>query len=201
MGVVDLMPVDSIEDLQKKFDNGESLLDKAIKAVKELTYDNTVIVGDESLTNLYDLNVVFAEAPAVLDHVTCQRLIEDISNSVDADIYLVINYRFPFIHPENTKSCVDTTINNGGWSFTGEKRTTLLWDKEKNQPINFDLSEAPNKDEGKAVHVETGAVYAFEKEFLSSVFEIKPNIIEIEGIECVGYIEEVPFDFVKSIRD
>ena len=199
-GLVPVLEKGSVEELGKlRFDDGRSLLKVYVDMLKNLDiFDEIVLaVSHKSDVNelMKEIEIGCMELPE-LANTHAITVAKSALADIDADIIVTCNYQYPFIEADHIVDCVDAVKSEKSkWAFTGQKRETLYWNMNDNQPINGNASGV------KPVHVEIEAVYAFDKNIFETIGDEKPCIVEVDGAEVYGLKNPMGFEFLKTLYE
>lgn len=171
-----------------------------VKKVKEIN-EVYVATDDERIEKVcknYDINVIMTKNT----HKTPTDRIHEVSDKIDADIYLSINGDEPLIDPETIKAVIPNEEVNG--IFVANIITTI---EDPVEVVDFTNLKVVTNEKGEGIYISRSpipypkgsmdckykkhvGVYAFNKEALDFYVNTKRgNLEKVEDIDLLRYIE------------
>ena len=171
-----------------------------VKKVKEIN-EVYVATDDERIEKVcknFDINVIMTKNT----HKTPTDRIHEVSDKIDADIYLSINGDEPLIDPETIKAVIPKDNVNG--IFVANIITTI---EDPVEVVDFTNLKVVTNEKGEGIYISRSpipypkgsmdckykkhvGVYAFNKEALDFYVNTKRgNLEKIEDIDLLRYIE------------
>jgi CMP-N-acetylneuraminic acid synthetase len=122
------------------------------------------------------------------------------TQTVEADIYALLNTTAPFLSSASIKIGVDMIQKATHDSALSVKRhNAFLW--QGNKPINYDIYNIPRTQDLEPFYVETTGLYIFTKELAVQRRRVgdTPYLIEVSDIESLDIDEPIDFEIANAV--
>lgn len=189
----------------KCFSDGTPLMSMIQRACLNAHYIDEVFVfcSNEAVNEYLEDGVRFLKRPQWLDgkEATCNDIINEFVNLVDADIYVMSHATGPFTTSESIDACVKKVMDGEHDSaFMAEKLQNFLW--QDGRPLNFSVDNVPRTQDLEPIYLEATGAYVFRKEVFEKYHSRvgkTPYIHEVSEIEARDIDYEEDFKIADAI--
>lgn len=191
--------------------NGKTLVERACEKLLESKHIEAVYLDSESeaiflhCEHLVSKGLKFIKRPKELatnETGANEMMIYGMHAVEDCDLIIQTFATSPTITIETIDHCIERFSKDGhdyDSFFTVTKMQEYFWD-EKNEPINFDISELPNSFELPPYYMETHGLYGI---FTNTLIETKtrvgrkPMLIEVPKLESLDVNDKEDLEMVE----
>ena len=160
---------ESIREREEMNIGGHALIERSLIVLQELEeIDDIVVYSNEEhlIPLLQNYHCRFLNRSAELDNqgVSIELIVQSFIDEVDADLYVLVHPRCPFIKSATVQKCIESVMHESYDSaFVGTQIQKFAW--YKGQALNYsnDSGATVNLSELSPVIFESSAVYVFSK--------------------------------------
>jgi len=184
--------------------NSLPLIYYTIDAAKNSMVDSIWVSTDDNkikeISLSFGANVIDRPEELAEDNTTTEEVIHHFFQKVSCDAIVLIQATSPMVLSEDINKGINTFLSGEYDSVFSacEPEDMLLWDKNNNTPINYDLYDRMNISKRMSILIETGAFYIFTRDcFLQNSCRLGGKI----GYVLQDYWKSFEIDVMDDLKN